>query len=310
MGFLSWIYRMKYTEYTIYPEEGKTAEVSEKLTALGQAELVINDPDEVSEFFSKDGGYKWNYADPDMVEKLSSGAYIKFYLPIGEALSGDVFSYLKTLDYSAASVDDEDWLHKWEEYYVPFYIAEGIVIKPVWRGFVPEKGDKIIDIDPGLAFGTGSSPTTYLASRLLVKYMKKGDKLLDIGCGTGIQSLIGANIGASDILAVDLDPEAIKSTKTNISLNGMEGLIKVETSDLANGLEYVADTIVANLTGPLVLELCKDIRKNISEGGILIASGIIDDMEDPCREKIEETGFEIIEIIRDGCWSAIAAKKK
>ena len=300
---------MKYTEYTIYPAPDKVTEVSDMLTALGQGELVINDPEEIGEFFSKDGGYKWNYADPDMVEKLKSGAYIKFYLPEGTVLSGEVLEYIKGMDRSAALVDDEDWLHKWEEYYVPFYIAENIVIKPLWREYEPKEGDRVIDIDPGLAFGTGSSPTTYLATELLCRYMKAGDRLLDIGCGTGIQSLVGAILGASDILAVDLDPEAIKSTKVNAKLNGREGLIRVRKNDLAKGLEYAADTIVANLTGPLVIELCKDVRKNVKTGGVLIASGIIDDMEKPCIEKLEDTGFEILEIIRDGCWSAIAAKK-
>ena len=299
---------MKYTEYTIYPKEGKTAEVSEKLTALGQEELVINDPEEVAEFFSKDGGYKWNYADFDMVERLKSGGYIKFYTAEGERLPEELLSYLKTLDYSSASVDDEDWLHKWEEYYVPFAIAEGIVVRPVWREYIPKEGEKVISIDPGLAFGTGSSPTTYLATRLLVKYMKAGDRLLDVGCGTGIQSIAGALLGASDVLAVDLDPEAVRSTKANALLNGFEKFIKVRRSDLAKGLEWTADTVMANLTGPLVIELCEDIRKNIRKGGVLIASGIIDDMEEACRRKLEDSGFRILETVRDGCWSAIAAE--
>ncbi|MBO4819435.1 MAG: 50S ribosomal protein L11 methyltransferase [Firmicutes bacterium] len=301
---------MKYIEYTIYPPAGKVSEVSDMLTALGQEELIINDPDEAEAFFSKDGGYKWNYVDQRMLEALRSGAYIKFYLPEGEKLSDEIFSYVKDFDYSLALTDDEDWLHKWEEYYVPFYIADSIVIKPVWRDYEAKAGDIVIEIDPGLAFGTGSSPTTYLATRLLKKYMKAGDRLLDIGCGTGIQSLVGAKLGASDILAVDLDPEAVRSTAANAGLNGEESLISVRKNDLANGLDYVADTIVANLTGPLVLELCKDVRKNIKKGGILVASGIIDDMEDACKEKLESIGFRCIEILRDDCWSAIAAVKE
>ncbi len=299
---------MKYIEYTVYPPSEKVKEVSEMLTALGQEELIINDPEEVSEFFSKDGGYKWNYADLDMVERLRSGAYIKFYVAEGEKPSEEVLSYIRTLDYSSATVDDEDWLHKWEEYYVPFYIADGIVIKPVWREYEAKEDDVVINIDPGSAFGTGSSPTTYLATRLLKKYLKHGDRLLDIGCGTGIQSLVGAKLGASDILAVDLDPEAIKSTGVNARINGFEELIKIRTSDLAVGLEYIADTVVANLTGPLVIRLCDDISKNLEKGAVLIASGIIDDMERPCEDKLKGGGFEILEIVRDGCWSAIAAR--
>ncbi len=300
---------MKYTEYTIYPKAEELSSAVDMLTSLGQGELVINDPKEVEEFFSHDGGYKWNYADDEMIEKLKMGAYIKFYIPEGESLSEELFSYLKTFDYSSALVDDEDWLHKWEEYYVPFYIADNIVIKPVWREYDPKDGDIVIDIDPGLAFGTGSSPTTYLATRLLKKYMKEGDSIFDIGCGTGIQSLVAARLGASSILAVDMDPEAIKSTGINAKLNGFGDLIEVRTNDLSFGIDLVADTIVANLTGPLVLRLCDDVSKNLKEGGVLIASGIIDDMEEPCKKKLEETGFEILEVIRDDCWSAIAVRK-
>ena len=300
---------MKYTEYTIYPKAEELSSAVDMLTSLGQGELVINDPKEVEEFFSHDGGYKWNYADDEMIEKLKMGAYIKFYIPEGESLSEELFSYLKTFDYSSALVDDEDWLHKWEEYYVPFYIADNIVIKPVWREYDPKDGDIVIDIDPGLAFGTGSSPTTYLATRLLKKYMKEGDSIFDIGCGTGIQSLVAARLGASSILAVDMDPEAIKSTGINAKLNGFEDLIEVRTNDLSFGIDLVADTIVANLTGPLVLRLCDDVSKNLKEGGVLIASGIIDDMEEPCKKKLEETGFEVLEVIRDDCWSAIAVRK-
>ena len=301
---------MKYTEYTIYPPQESVSEVSDTLTFLGMEELIINDPEEVEEFFSKDGGYKWNYADPGMVEDLKSGAYIKFYIPEGETIPEEIRSYIEGFLFSCAKVDDEDWLHAWEEYYVPFHIAEGIVIKPVWREYEAKEGDIVIDIDPGLAFGTGSSPTTYLASRLLVKYMKKGDRVLDIGCGTGIQSLIAAKLGASFILAADLDPEAVKSTEYNAKLNGFENVISVRRNDLAKGLDFTADTVVANLTGPLVIELCKDIGKNIRQGGVIIASGIIDDMEETCRAKLEETGFKCIETVRDGCWSAIASVKE
>ena len=228
---------MKYTEYTIYPKAEELSSAVDMLTSLGQGELVINDPKEVEEFFSHDGGYKWNYADDEMIEKLKMGAYIKFYIPEGESLSEELFSYLKTFDYSSALVDDEDWLHKWEEYYVPFYIADNIVIKPVWREYDPKDGDIVIDIDPGLAFGTGSSPTTYLATRLLKKYMKEGDSIFDIGCGTGIQSLVAARLGASSILAVDMDPEAIKSTGINAKLNGFADLIEVRTNDLSFGID-------------------------------------------------------------------------
>ncbi len=297
---------MKYKEIKIYTDY--PSELAEHLSDLGYEQLVICDPADVSFLENESWGYTGSYVDKAFIEELKNKSFITFYLGENETLSGDAKELLKDCECSIALVDDEDWLHKWEEYYVPFEIAEGIIVKPVFRDHDPKPGETVIEIDPGMAFGTGSSPTTYLAARLLVKYMKPGLEVLDVGCGTGIQSIIAAKLGAKHIMAVDYDPEAVKSTSVNADLNNVTN-IDIRRNDLVKGLDYTADMIAANLTGPLIVELCKDVDHVCKPETIIIASGIIEEMEEPCKEALLAARFDILEIIRDDCWVAIAASK-
>ncbi len=298
---------MKYKEITIYTENPQVT--AEELSAAGCDELVISDPKDLEILEKESWGYTGSFVDRCFIDGLKKKSSVTFYIGENEDLTDELRAVIKKSSVKAAIVDDEDWLHKWEEYYVPFEITEGIMIKPVFRDYEQKGGETVIEIDPGMAFGTGSSPTTYLAAQLLAKYMKPGFDVLDIGCGTGIQSLIAAKLGAKDILAVDYDPEAVSSTKTNAALNNVNN-IQIKRNDLAKGLEFKADLIAANLTGPLILELCKNIKHVCRPGTILIASGIIEEMEAPCSRAIEDAGFEILKIKRGDCWSAIAASFK
>ncbi len=313
---------MKYKELTIYSAAEGVEELAERLTALGFDQLVIADPKDAEYLKEESWGYTGSYVDEKLIEELKSRACVTLYLGAEEPATEELSGLLKGFDHSIAVVDDQDWLHKWEEYYVPFGLAEGVIVKPVWREYDPNPGELVIEIDPGLAFGTGTSPTTYLAARLLKEYLKAGDEVLDIGCGTGILSVMAEKLGAASVLAMDLDPEAVASTQKNAKLNGCRR-IEVKKNDLVSGLDMKADLIAANLTGPLVVKLCEDVARccrpaeslaegvraeNKSRGTILIASGIIDDMEEPCAKAIEAAGFKVLKIIRDDCWSAIAAE--
>ena len=297
---------MKYKEITIYPAADAVEEAAERLAELGYEQLEIGDPKDAEALKEESWGYTGSFVDRQLIEELSKRAYIKLYLGEKESLPKALAEFLKAYDHSAAIVDDQDWLHKWEEYYVPFEIAPGIVVKPVWREYEAKEGELVVEIDPGLAFGTGSSPTTYLAARLLAELIKPGMEMLDVGCGTGILSVIGAKLGAKSVFACDMDPEAVLSTAKNADLNGCSN-IKAIKNDLVKGLDHKYDIIAANLTGPLVVKLCENVAACCKEGSVLIASGIIDDMEETCAQAIKAAGFEVVKIVRDDCWSAIAA---
>ena len=298
---------MKYKEICIFTEPGRVEALVERLSELGFDQLVINDPADAEALSEESWGYTGSYVDKAFIEELKSKAYVLLYLVADEPVPDDLQALLKAYDHSISTVDDQDWLHKWKEYYVPFEIAPGIVVKPVWRSYEAKEGELVVEIDPGLAFGTGSSPTTYLATRLMQEYLRPAGSVLDVGCGTGIQSVIASKLGAGRILAVDYDPEAVASTAANAAQNGCEN-IEVRRNDLVKGLDVKADLIVANLTGPLVVRLCENVASCCKNGTVLIASGIIDDMEVPCADAIEAVGFRVLKVLRDDCWVAVAAE--
>ena len=298
---------MKYKEITIYPPADRVQALAEELTALGYDQLVIADPKDAEHLKEESWGFTGSVVDNELIDEIKSKASVTLYLGADEAAGGSLSELLRRFDHSVAVVDDRDWLHKWEEYYVPFEIAEGVIVKPVWRDYAARGGELVIEIDPGLAFGTGTSPTTYLAARLLKKFLRQSFDMLDVGCGTGILSVMGSKLGAGRVLAADMDPEAVTSTQNNILLNDCNNII-VKKNDLVSGLDFKADIIAANLTGPLVIRLCEDVGRCCKTGTVLIASGIIDDMEKPCANAIKAAGFTILETARDGCWSAIAAE--
>lgn len=302
---------MKYKEYKIYTDSENLDQLIDELQIAGYFELIINDPRDAQQF--KAGGetsFEWNFVDENVIAELEEGAWVSFYLGMDEKLNSEAESILKANDAKVTICDDEDWLHKWEEYYVPRKIGVRTVSKPVWRDYEPSDGEIVLDIDPGLAFGTGSSPTTYLAVQLMEKYLKEGDTMLDVGCGTGILSVCGAKLGASHIDAVDLDPEAVAATKVNIKINNCEEKVSVYHGDLLKDFDFNAEAIIANLTAELVMMLSEGLASHCTGRGLYISSGIIDIKEDKAIDAIKNAGFEILEILRDDCWTAVAARLK
>ena len=172
---------MKYKELTFFAESPESlAALTEKLTEIGYENILINDPADVEELIEGSWAYTGSVADRELLDALRERAYAVIYLGEDEAPSARLAELMKSCSCSQAVVDDQDWLHKWEEYYVPFNITPDIVVKPVWRGYEKKGEELVVDIDPGLAFGTGSSPTTYMAARLLEKHIGPGFKVIEI----------------------------------------------------------------------------------------------------------------------------------
>ncbi len=300
---------MRYTEYTIYTEAVELDALIEALTAAGTDGLIINDPREGEIFAHEPHGFSWNYVDESVLQALAERPSVSFYVAEGGGLPDGTAALLRDRDVKVSRADDGDWLHKWEEYYVPMRLSERIVDKPAQKAYETEPGDIVVDIEPGMAFGTGSSPTSYLTVRLMDRWFTPCALVYDVGCGTGILSVIAAKLGAEHIESVDLDPEAVASTPVNAALNGCAERISVRRGDLLEGFPPGADAILANLTAELVMRLCPDAARCLKSGGLFFASGIIDDKEKTCCDVIEATGFKILDIARDDGWSAVCARK-
>lgn len=299
---------MTYKEIRINCAPSELDSLIEALTAAGQADLQIDDPRELEVFEGDNTGYLWNYVDEELMEKRES-AGVTFYLREEDQLSDRVSVVLRDFEYTVKNIDDGIWMNNLQGYFVPTRYGKHVIAKPVWSEYHPEVGDIVVDIDPGQAFGTGSSPTTALALGLLEKYMEPGKAVLDIGCGTGILGILASKMGATKVLCTDIDDLAVECTETNICLNGVQDRVSAEKRDLVKDVNFTADIVAANLTVDILERLFASFAHVLSDNCILIASGIIKEKERDGIEAAEKAGFRVVEVVRDGEWVAFAAGK-
>jgi ribosomal protein L11 methyltransferase len=206
-------------------------------------------------------------------------------------------------------LDEEDWAHSWKEYFHPLKIGRNLVVKPTWRDYRAKPGEAVIELDPGMAFGTGTHPTTAMCTAMIERYFKKGNSFLDVGTGSGILLIAAAKLGADKIYGIDNDPTALTVAAGNLKLNHLEALqIGLICTDLLIGIRDRFDIIVANILSHIILDLLKDIRRVLTSGGIFVCSGIVDTNEKQVVDAMEDTGFTILEINSKNEWVAIAGQ--
>ena len=217
--------------------------------------------------------------------------------------------------------DDSEWLYKWQEYFKPTKVGNRIVVKPSWEEYEPAPGELVIEMDPGMAFGSGLHETTSMCIRALEEILTDKNnnsgtendgciRILDVGTGTGILAIAGVLLGADEALGIDIDTDAVRVAEENISHNDLSDRIRVQYGDLTEGVEYRAEIIVANLMADLVVRLSPAAAGHLAAGGWYITSGILDIREEAVSEAIREAGFDIVKILRDGEWRAVVARKK
>lgn len=218
----------------------------------------------------------------------------------------------------SSETEDLDWINNWKKFFSSFTI-ENILIKPTWEDVKPEDKDKfMIEIDPGISFGTGKHETTQLCIRQLIKYIKDGHpKVLDVGCGSGILSIVALKLGASEVVGTDLDADCMISTHENMKVNHLDE--KLGTFYVGNLIDDVDlqkqvgteeyDIVVANILADVIIPMAPVIPDRLRKGGYFITSGIIDFKEDKVRDAIEKTGLKVIEINHQGEWVNITAQK-
>jgi ribosomal protein L11 methyltransferase len=208
-----------------------------------------------------------------------------------------------------ATVSDTDWANAWKKYYKPTHIGKSLVVKPSWEVYQPEAGEIVIDLDPGMAFGTGTHETTRLCMELLEKYMKSGFAVIDIGCGSGILSIAAGKLGASHVVAIDRDDVAVKVARENVERNNLSSVVKVLKGDKLRDISFKADIIIANIIADVIIELSEEVPLNLKEGGLFLASGIIKDRKLSVVEALEKNGFDIVEESEKGEWVALVSKQ-
>lgn len=318
---------MKWNKYSLKTTTEAVDLVSNMLMELGIEGIEIEDNVQLSE-----ADIKTMFVDflPELPPDEGI-ATVNFYIDVEEddnTIIGKVTEGLEELkvftDIGEGSIvksetEDKDWINNWKQYFKPF-VFEGIVIKPTWEELDESmQGKIVVNIDPGTAFGTGSHETTQLVVSQLDKYVKQGDELLDVGCGSGILSVIGLMLGAKHAVGTDLDPNAVVATKENAEINNismdrieiLEGNI-IDDKAVKDAVGYERyDIVAANILADVLIPLSKIITEHMKSGAYFITSGIINTKEEEVVAAFCENPFlEIVEVNRKGEWVNVTARKK
>ena len=305
---------MKYIELKIEVNRKDLELLEAELMDAGFEGLMIDDPADVVDIIEHKEWFKYDYIDDDVIKELERNPVVTLYFEEGAAedlaRAKDVLGKFKNIKIGESVQDDQEWLYKWQEYFKPTKVSDRIVVKPTWEEYEAKDNELIVEIDPGMAFGTGIHETTSMCIQALEKYLGAGQTVLDVGCGSGILSIAAARLGAQAALGIEIDTDAVENAKRNVDQNGLSDTIQIRYGDLTKGVDYKADIVVANLMAELVMMLTPDVCKHLNPNGIYITSGILNEKEKMVSESIRNAGFEIIETLHKNDWCAIVARRK
>ena len=313
---------MKWTEVLIKVDPQAVEAVTDILYGLGAQGVAIDEPVDV-ERLREDELY-WDYIDEKLLENDTEETKIMAYfseeetnLPEKIAVIKEKIRNLTEFGLSIGSgtvelsnVNQEDWESAWKQYFKPVHVTDRIVVKPEWEEYSPQEGEIVIEIDPGMAFGTGTHETTSMCINQIEKNLKAGDRVIDIGSGSGILSMAAVLLGAEKATGVDLDPVAVRVALENVELNNLQDKIDILHGNLTDVIREKADIVVANIMADIILILLEDVREFIKDDGLFISSGIIQEKRAAVEARLLEKNFRIVEVETKGEWCAITAQKK
>ena len=311
---------MKWSEICVHTTQQAVEAVSNLLHEVGAQGVVIEDIEDYDQMMAEDHfGEIWDVSGRESYPTL--GVYVKAYVPASSDFQDTLAAFRKEVDrlrdildigsgdVTVAELDEEDWAHSWKQYYKPVKISQQLTIVPLWEDYEPQPEENVILLDPGMAFGTGTHPTTMLCIQAIENYIQPGDRLIDVGTGSGVLAIAAAKLGASHVEALDLDTVAVESARQNVETNGVEALVAVNTGDLLKGMDGTYDLVVANILADVILLFIDDAYDRVKQGGYFITSGIIGQKRAEVAEALQTAGFVIEETRVMEDWVAIIAKK-
>ena len=312
---------MKWNEISIHTSNEAEEAISNILNEYGANGVLIEDAKDLLVERSTRFGEIYDINKEKYPDK---GINIKGYFVDNKAFKGlldDIkkeISHLKNfgvsvenITYTISSVDEEDWSTSWKKYYKPTKVSKKFLVVPNWEeDYTLQTGEIKLVLDPGMAFGTGTHPTTMLSIQGLENVIKMDDLVIDVGCGSGVLSIASILLGANKVHAFDLDEVAINSTNINKRINNIENQIIAKENNLLKNIEMKANVIVANILAEIIVDLIEDAENLLLPKGYLVLSGIIDKKESLVREKLADANFNIIERKSMGHWVMIVAQKE
>ena len=308
-----------WIEITIHTTNEASEIVESILLDYGSTGVAIEDPTTLEENLHDDFGTivelsPTDFPDVGVIVKgyinelnFDDGTFTRFKAELeqlGQNINIGEFFKIET-----TTIKDSDWENSWKDYFDILNIGEKSVIVPTWREYENEENKYVINIDPGMAFGTGGHETTSLCIKNLEKYVKPHDNIIDVGCGSGILSIAASYLTDGEIKAVDLDKLAVDVSRENFALNNLDNSIAVEEASLLTKETKKYNVIVANILAHIIELMLDDAYKLLEDGGYYITSGIIKDKKDELLEKMLERGFKLVEETSDNEWYSFVVTK-
>lgn len=323
---------MDWIKVSIYTTSEGIEPLSGRLYQLGITGLEIEDEQDFKDFLENNKQY-WDYVDEDLIKEKEGETEVIAYVSdnaaghemlmaikntVAELKQLDIDNEFGRLEIAVDNMCEEDWANNWKKYFHPLKVGEKILIKPEWEETDNPDGRIVFSVNPGMSFGTGSHYTTQLCIENLEKFIDKNTKVLDLGCGSGILSIIALLLGAESAFAVDIDPNAVDIAYQNAERNNIDktkytvkaGDIITDTSLQNEIAENKYDVVVANIVADVIIALAPKAKEYMKENGVFITSGIIEDRVDDVKKALESCGFVIDSIKQRKDWVSIVCRQR
>ena len=306
---------MNWIECIVHTTTAGSDRVSDCLMELGASGTKIEDRADIPDP-SKPHGI-WEIIDPKLLENMPEDVLVHAWFAADDSFR-EIFQQLNiqldgmrnsepsfgTLLTDTRTVSEDAWTEVWKKYYKPFYAGDHLVVKPTWEDFNPAPGDRIIEIDPGMAFGSGTHETTGMCISLLEEVIRGGEDIIDVGTGSGILAIAAALLGAGHVLAVDIDPDAVRVASQNVAHNHVDGVIDVQEGDLLKATDETCNICVTNIISDVIISFAAPLRKHIRPGSLFICSGVVRERTEEVRDALIRAGYNVLKTMHRGEWTA------
>ena len=314
---------MEWIELIVHTTTEGTDSVSGVLMDCGASGTMIEDRTDIPD---PDQPYGiWEIIDPALLDSMPIDVLVHAWFEENPSLPSLLESIrsriaelseksvsgldLGTLQLETRSVNDRSWTDVWKKYFKPFHAGHHLVVKPTWEPFTPGPEDRIIEIDPGMAFGSGTHETTGMCLALLEEVISGGEEVIDVGTGSGILAIGAALLGAGRVLAIDIDPDAVKVAQENVEHNHVEQVVFVQQGNLLDRVSDTCDICVANIISDVIIAFASPLISHIRPGGLFICSGIVSQRSGEVAVALDRAGYEILRKDTRGEWTAYLCRR-
>ncbi len=311
---------MEWLELIVHTTTEGTDPVSDILMEAGASGTMIEDRADIPDPDKPHG--IWEIIDPKLLENMPEDVLVHAWFEENPSLPSLVESLRNrlsemgrsaqnfgSLQLELRSVNDQSWTDVWKKYFKPFYAADHLVVKPTWEPFDPAPGDRVIEIDPGMAFGSGTHETTGMCLSMLEEVVSGGEEIIDVGTGSGILAIGAALLGAGRVLATDIDPDAVRVAAENVRNNHVDHIVSVTQGNLLDHVSTVCDICVANIISDVIISFAAPLMPHIRPGGLFLCSGIVSVRADEVAQSLTDAGYEILRKQTRGEWTAFMSRR-